>query len=129
MKRCARLKSKLRHGIYFNAQQVGDPTVPKCFGIAKNIHQQCVRTIRAIQFHPSPVCPAFRFPRGSMDFFQPASPKRLRANSFVRSGVKIPVASRLVSTKDDAGYFTVQDFMEMFFRSREGQSTTAELSS
>ncbi|MGC1295135.1 MAG: hypothetical protein WA869_08845, partial [Alloacidobacterium sp.] len=58
MKRCAGFESELRHSVCLNTQQISDPTVKQCPGMAKDIHQQGVGTVRAIQLHPSPICQA-----------------------------------------------------------------------
>ena len=87
---------------------------------AKDIHEQRVRTVRAIQLSPSPArtgrCPA----RTGMDLREPACPLLIGANVPVRRGIRnFHSLVVFAASEDDAGLLVGCQLVERSGRSRD----------
>src|SRR5216684_4836267 len=93
---------------------------------AKYVHEQCVRTVRAIQLSPSPAragrCPT----RTGMDLREPAHPFRIGANVPVRCGIEISVLVVFGASEDDAGRLSSGQFVQRSGGDRDLLTANAE---
>src|ERR1700731_3558037 len=79
--------------------------VCNCPSVAEDIHEQRIRAVRAIEFHPTPGPHGQCFSRPGMDLGQTARPCRVCANVSIRSRMKIPVLAALAAPENGAWRF------------------------
>src|SRR5215469_3289039 len=89
--RNTRLEPKLRNLACLHTEQRAHLPAPQHSRIAKNIHQQSIRAIRAIQLIPVPVLRPRNPPARRITLPQPLGPLRPRTDRPVRGLKKIPM--------------------------------------
>jgi hypothetical protein len=114
LERSAGLEPKLRDHVSINAQKSVGIHSRSYFRVTEDVHKECVRAVRAIEFFPFPVGPRPCALVGSVDLIESSRPFPVVTNHFVSSRMKVPMPPFLIATKDDAGNLPVGEFMEIF---------------
>src|ERR1700760_4438852 len=103
MQRCAWFEPKLGPCIRSNSQHRLDPCRSHHLRMTKDVHEECIGAICAIQFFPLPIGANPRPLRGGVNFFEAPAPLWIATNFLIRSWVEVSMPAILVSPKDDAG--------------------------
>lgn len=80
--------------------------------MAKDVHEQRVRTIGTVQFFPLPIGANSRPLRRGVNFFETPVPLSIATNSTVYSRVEVAMPAIVVPPKDDAGSLPIRLFMQ-----------------
>ncbi len=98
--------------------------------VAEDVHEEGIRAVGGVEFHPSPVFAGSGTAGGGVDFGETAEPGGVGADVGVRGWVKVAVAALFVAAEDDCGFgargFFVEEILGAGEMLRSGAEVTAE---
>ncbi len=94
--------------------------------MTKDIHEQCVGAIGAVQFFPVPIGANSQPPPRGVNFAKALRPLRVIANTLVCLWMEVPMPSVFSAPKDDAGNLSISAFMQESIHRRESETAQAE---
>ncbi len=97
--------------------------------MTKDIHEQSVGAVCAVQLFPLPVRARPGSLGSSVNFLKAPCPLRIVANPLIRERVKVSMPAILATSEDDAGNFSIRTLIEKSMSRREPQIAEAQLGS
>ena len=94
--------------------------------MTKDVHQQRIGAIGAVQFFPPPISTKARSLRGSVNLFEAFAPLSTAADFLVRSRMEVSMSAIVVSPKDYAGDLPIRMFVQKSIHRRESEATETE---
>jgi hypothetical protein len=94
--------------------------------MTKDIHQERIGAIGAVQFFPLPIRAGPGSLRSRMHFAEPLHPLFVSANAFVRERMKVSMPAILSMSEEDAGNLPVGAFIEKPMSRCEPQTTETQ---